>query len=69
MRVDKKFEKKNRFFSLTPPRPPLIQSNRSSRLVTYRQHIYIYTNVLFYYVDNYLQLLYMEVKVILLPKN
>ena len=27
------------------------QPNRSSRLAGYRKHIYIYTNVLFYYID------------------
>ena len=44
------------FIAFNTPRPPLsvhkkVQSNRSSCLAGYGQHIYIYTNVLFYYID------------------
>ena len=43
------------FLAYVTPRPPRsvhkkFQPNRSSRLAGYRQHIY--TNVLFYYIDN-----------------
>ena len=45
-----------------------IQPNRSSRLAGYTQHIYIYMNVLFYYID-YLSILYLFYTILFDLKN
>ena len=56
-KLKKQFQKKIRIFlAYNIPRPPMsvhtkFQLNRSSRLASNRQHIYIY-DVLFYYIDN-----------------